>query len=75
MYGDNELVVKHVRNQNVTKNKLLKSYKHKVWDLLDGFDAFNLISIPRDQNTHADRLVVIGAEFDIPKEISSERTS
>ena len=74
VYGDSELVVNQVRNQNVTKNALLKSYKYRVWDLLEGFDAFNLVSIPRDQNKHVDRLAAIGAEFDIPKEISSKRT-
>ena len=42
VYGDSELVVNQVRNQNVTKNDFLKSYKLRVWDLLEGFDVFNI---------------------------------
>ena len=72
IYGDSELVVNQVRSLNTTKKNLLKSYRNRVWDLLEDFDAINLISIPRNQNKHADRLAAIGAEFDIPKEVSSK---
>ena len=65
VYGDSELVVNQVRNQNITKNGLLKSYKHRVWDLLEGFNAFNIQSIPRKENRYDDRLVAIGASHDV----------
>ena len=42
VYGDSELVVNQVRNQNTTKNGLLKSYKHRVWDFRKGFNVFNI---------------------------------
>lgn len=42
VFRDSELVVNKIRNQNVTKNNLLKSYKHRVWDLLEGFQAFDI---------------------------------
>ena len=61
VYGDSELIVNQVRNVHVTKNDLLKSYKHVVWDLIERFEAFNLQSVPRDQNKHADKLAAIGA--------------
>lgn len=58
-----------VRNLNAAKNDLLKKYKHRVWDLIEDFNASNILSIPRNQNKHADKLAAIGAQFDIPKEI------
>lgn len=66
VFGDSELVVNQIRNLNVTKNGLLKSYKHRVWDLIKEFQAFNIQAIPRKQNASADRLAKIGAHYDIP---------
>lgn len=71
VYGDSELIVNQVRNLNVTKNDLLKKYKHRVWGIIEDFDAFNLLSIPRNQNKHADKLVAIESQFDIPTDIHS----
>ena len=73
VYGYSELVVNQVRNQNVTKNGLLKSYKHRVWDLLEGFNAFNIQSIPRRENKHTDRLAAIGASYDVPRNLEEEK--
>ena len=69
VYGDSELVVNQVRNQNITKNGLLKFYKYRVWDLLEGFNEFNIQSIPRKGNRHADRLVAIYASYDVPEDL------
>ena len=44
-----------------------------MWDLLEGLDAFNIQSIPRNKNKHADRLAAIGAQVDIPSEIRKEK--
>lgn len=46
-------------------------YKHRIWDLIEDFEAFNLPSIPRNFNKEADRLVSLGAQFDIPKELDN----
>jgi hypothetical protein len=73
VYGDSELVVNQVRNQNTTKNGLLKSYKHRVWDLLEGFNAFNIQSIPRKEIRHADRLAEIGASYDVLGNLEEEK--
>lgn len=70
-FGDSELVVNQVRNIHVTKNDVLKMYKHRIWDLIEYFDAFNLLSIPRSQNKETNRLVALGAQFDIPKELEN----
>ena len=61
VFGDSELIVSQVRGVHTTKNDLLKSYKHVFWDLIKGLEAFNLQSILRNQNKHANRLVAIGA--------------
>lgn len=36
--------------------------------MIEDFEAFNLLSIPRNQNKEADRLVTLGAQFDIQGE-------
>ena len=69
VYGDSELIVNQIKNLNAAKNDLLKKYKDHVWDLMEDFDAFNIVSIPRNKNKHVDRLAAIGAQFDIPNEI------
>ena len=68
-------MVNRVRNQNITKNGLLKSYKHRVWDFLEGFNAFNIQSIPRKENRHADRLAAIGASYDVLGDLEEERAT
>ena len=47
VFGDSELIVNQVRGQHATKNDLLKNYKNMVWDLIEDFEAFNIVSIPR----------------------------
>lgn len=46
--GDRELVVNQIYGTNLTKSDTLKMYKHRVWDLIEGFCAFNLVAIPRN---------------------------
>ena len=73
VYGDSKLIIYQVRNQKVTKNGLLKSYIHRVWDFLEGFNAFNTQRILRKENKHDDTLVVVGASYDIPKNIEAKK--
>ena len=49
MFGDSELVVNQVTGLNAIKNDILKSYRHRVWDLLENFDAFNILVLPRNK--------------------------
>lgn len=56
--GDAELIVNQVKNTYQRKNKRLRSYQNKVWDEIEGFDAFSIQSIPREQNTKVDSLAV-----------------
>ena len=50
VYGDSELVVSQVRGISATKNDALKAYKHRVWDTIEEFDAFNIVAVPRKLN-------------------------
>ena len=45
----------------------MKSYKNYVWDIVDNFfDAFNITSIPREENSEADALATAGNTFKPP---------
>ncbi|KAH9316904.1 hypothetical protein KI387_018673, partial [Taxus chinensis] len=43
----------------MTKNKLLKAYRHRVWDLLESFDALNLQVVPHKMNKEADQMATL----------------
>lgn len=73
MFGDSELIVNQVRGLYTTKNNIFKSYKHKVWDLIEDFETFNLLFKPRSENKYVDRLAAIGTQYDTPDEISENR--
>lgn len=46
VYGDSELIVNQVRGLSVAKNDALKSYRNRVWNIIEEFNAFNLIYVP-----------------------------
>ncbi|KAH9328235.1 hypothetical protein KI387_000343, partial [Taxus chinensis] len=73
VFGDSELVANQVRGLNAVKNDLLKNYKNRVWDLMEDFKAFNIMSIPRKENEAADRLAVVGAAFDVVDNIKRDK--
>jgi len=54
--GDLELVVKQIREKAVAKNVRMRSYRHRIWDLIDDFEAFNIEVVPRTQNSEVDRM-------------------
>ena len=41
----------------------MKGYQNKVWDLLENFDAFNIVSIPRLKNAATDLLAISTARL------------
>ena len=67
------MVVNQVRNQNVTKNGLLRFYKYRIWDFIEGFNAFSIKSIPRRGNRHVDRLMVVASSYDVPRSLKDEK--
>lgn len=62
--GNSELVVHQVRGISSAKHVRMRSYRARAWDLIESFDAFNIISIPWKLNTIADQMATIGAQFD-----------
>ncbi|KAH9293293.1 hypothetical protein KI387_041504, partial [Taxus chinensis] len=74
VFGDSELIVNQVRGQHATKNDLLRNYKNWVWDLIEDFKAFNIVSISRKKNEAADRLAAFGATFDVVDNIRRGKT-
>ncbi|KAH9314711.1 hypothetical protein KI387_023338, partial [Taxus chinensis] len=58
---------------NAVKNDLLKNYKSRVLDLMEDFEAFSIVSVPRKENEVTDRLAAVGATFDVVDNIKRER--
>lgn len=50
VYGDFEIVVKQVHNTIHINSHHFQWYQHKAWKPTNGFDSFNIISLPRGQN-------------------------
>lgn len=66
-FGDSKLVVQQVRQQYQCKHPRMKSYKNYVWDIVDNFfEAFNITSIPREENSEADAFATTGSTFKPP---------
>ena len=72
VHGDSELIVNQVRGLNVVKNDVLKSYRHRVWDLLENFDTFNILAISKSKNMYDDRLAALGTYYDIVNKIKAQ---
>jgi ribonuclease HI len=63
-FGDVELIVHQIINIYQAKHPRLRNYRNEVWDLIDSFFlAFNISSIPREENTMADSLAVSESNF------------
>ena len=54
--SDSELVVKQINGRYRVKNQALKPLHQRVRELQSLFQSFTIASIPRRQNTEADRL-------------------
>jgi hypothetical protein len=47
-----------VKNKYACKSERLRRYRNVIWNVIELFDAMDLIVIPRDQNSLVDSLVV-----------------
>lgn len=63
IFGDTKLVIHQVTNKCIINNKLLKDYKHKVWDLFESFDALNMQVVPHKMNREVDQMAALGLQF------------
>jgi ribonuclease HI len=61
--GDSDLVILQVKNKYACKSERLRRYRNAIWDVIELFDAMDLIAIPRDQNNLADSLAVAASSL------------
>jgi ribonuclease HI len=61
--GDSEIVIKQVKNMIHCVSNRLKNYQHKVMNLIDHFEAFDIISVPRALNVEADLLANVASRL------------
>ena len=55
---DIELIMRQIRGQYSVNNHKLKNYRNRVWDEIEGLDAFSMEVAPREMNTKDNSLVV-----------------
>ena len=67
--GDSDLIILQVNNEFACKCKRLKKYRNVVWDTMEYFDALNLISIPRYENSLANKLAVVASTLQPSEEL------
>jgi ribonuclease HI len=63
VFGDSKIIDRQVRNTIHFLSLHLKSYQQEVWNLIYSFDAFNINSIPHDQNVDIDILANATSRF------------
>ena len=63
VYGDLEIVVKYVCNTIHCNSNHLQWYQNEVWRLINEFDYFNIISVPRGQNKDTDLMDNISSKL------------
>ena len=56
-YSDSELIVRQINGQYKVKDAVLKSYYLKVKNLVGKFKRVLFVSVPREKNRRADKLV------------------
>jgi hypothetical protein len=67
VFGDVELIIQQTRKIYQAKHPWLRSYRNKVWDLIDSFFlAFNISFIPREENFMANSFAASERNFKIP---------
>lgn len=64
VHGDSKLVINQVRDKITTRHHYLKTYRNKVWYLLESLFIFNMISILRKYNQIIDSLTRKGERLD-----------
>ena len=57
LVGDSELIAKQITGQYRVKHVDMKPLHAQVTELLRGFESWTIKTVPRADNSHADRLV------------------
>ena len=68
---DSDLIILQVKNRYACKSQHLKKYRNAIWDrdTMEYFDAIDLTSIPREQNSLADSLAVAASTLQPSNEL------
>ena len=67
--GDSDLIILQVKNHFSFQFKRLKKYRNAMWDTMEFFDALNLTSIHRDQNSLAEKQAVAASTLQPSEEL------
>ena len=59
IFSDSRLVIGQVKEELEAKDVRMQEYLNQVRHLQLGFESFNLLHIPRSENTHADSLATL----------------
>ena len=63
VFGDLEIIVRQVNNTIHCNFGHLKGYQHKVWQLKKLFNSFEIVAIPRNQNSDVDLLTNVASKL------------
>ena len=65
--GDYELIIRHIKGEYLAKNPKLREYRNPTLDLLNFFEKYELIFIPRAQNHLENELAFAASNCQIPQ--------
>ena len=65
IYGDFELVLRQVIGTYQAKHPRMRDYRNMVLDMLEGFEEYQIIIIPRSHNAITDTYAVAASTFRI----------
>jgi hypothetical protein len=72
VFGDSEMIIQQVKNIYQVKYPKLRSYRNKVWDIIEKkFTAFNVTFILRNLNQLDDSLAASASAFRAPCELKA----
>jgi len=66
VYGDLELVIKHVKGEYQENHPWMRAYRNAVLDIFIMFPEYTLTTLPSTQNIIADSLVTAASNLKIP---------
>jgi ribonuclease HI len=61
VFGDSKIIVRKVKNTIHCNSPHLRNYQKEVHRLIDNFEAFNITTVPRMQNTLVDSLYTMAS--------------
>ena len=66
MRGDSELIINQVNGEYTVKHPRLRAYRYDAMDLLKTFVEYELVFVPRSQNTIENGLACIASSYHKP---------